>query len=142
MAKQSAWGNSQKEEIVTGKNSNLPSLFKIKAPVLPEIRIPSPFGGISLPEYELTFPRLPGFNEKNRRAMLHAIGSDVSNLIGWIPVVGDVLADVIEDMHGAEIQKILTPEENREYSKQDKVAPSTIAMARTLTKSSLKRKKI
>ena len=51
-----------------------------------------------------------------------------------IPWVGDVVADVVEDLHFAELRKILTPKEYDEFIKQDKVAPATIAMMRALTK--------
>jgi hypothetical protein len=103
-------------------------------PTLPAIPIPSPFGKISLPEYKLCFPTLPGFDDKSRRAMMHAIGIDISNILGWIPVIGDIVSDVVEDMHGAELINILSSDEYKEFLKQDKVAPSTIAMARTLTR--------
>jgi hypothetical protein len=103
-------------------------------PVLPETSIPTPFGQVSLPEYKIDRPRLPTFNEKNTRAMKQALGIDLSMIPGLIPIVGDILADVVEDLHGAELRKILTPKQYDEYLKQDKVAPSTIAMARTLSK--------
>lgn len=103
-------------------------------PTLSEITIPTPFGKVSLPEYELTLPKIPEVSAKNTSALKHAIGIDMSSVIGWIPVVGDIVADVVEDMHGAELQKLLSSDEYREYLKQDKVAPSTIAMLRTLSK--------
>jgi len=48
--------------------------------------------------------------------------------------VGDIVADVVEDLHAAELRKILTSKQYDEFLKQDKIAPATIAMARTLTK--------
>jgi hypothetical protein len=66
--------------------------------------------------------------------MKHAIAIDLSLLPGLIPVVGDVLADVIEDLHAVELKKILTSKEYDEFLKQDKISPATIAMARALTK--------
>lgn len=107
---------------------------KLWPPTLPETTIPTPFGRVSLPEHRIQRPRLPSFNDKSRSAMKHAIAIDLSMLPGLIPVVGDVLADVIEDLHAAELRKILTPKEYDEFLKQDKISPATIAMARALTK--------
>ena len=108
---------------------------KLWPPTLPRTRVPTPFGAVYLPEQKLfRLPKLPRFDEKGRNAMKHAIAIDVSMIPGTIPWVGDVVADVIEDLHGAELRKILSSKEYDEFLKQDKVAPATIAMARTLTK--------
>jgi len=66
--------------------------------------------------------------------MLHAIAIDGSMVPGLIPVVGDVVADVVEDLHFAELRNILTMEQYDEFIKQDKIAPATLAMMRALTK--------
>ena len=107
---------------------------KLWPPTLPETTIPSPFGRVSLPEHKIERPRLPSFDEKSRSAMKHAIAIDLSMIPGLIPWVGDVVADVVEDLHAAELRKILTSKQYDEFLKQDKIAPATIAMARTLTK--------
>ena len=101
---------------------------------LPETTIPTPFGKVHLPEYKVGLPKPPPFDEKSRNAMKHAIAIDASMVPGLIPVVGDVVADVVEDLHFAELRKILSPDEFDEFIKQDKVAPATIAMMRALTK--------
>ena len=108
-----------------------PKLFPL---TLPETRIPTPFGAVHLPEKKIELPKLPSLDEKSRDAMKHAIAIDLSMIPAMIPWVGDVVADVVEDLHGAELRKILTSKEYDEFLKQDKVAPATIAMARTLTK--------
>ena len=107
---------------------------KLWPPTLPETTVPTPFGSVHLPEYKIGLPRLPSLDEKTRSAMKHAIAIDISMIPGLIPYVGDVIADVVEDLHAAELRKILTSKEYDEFLKQDKIAPATIAMARTLTK--------
>jgi len=107
---------------------------KLWPPTLPETTIPTPFGKVSLPEHKVGLPKIPEFDEKARSAMKHALAIDGSMVPGMIPWVGDVVADVVEDLHFAEIRKILTPEQYNEFIKQDKVAPATIAMMRALTK--------
>jgi len=107
---------------------------KLWPPTFPETTIPTPFGRVSLPEHKIERPRLPAFNEKSRSAMKHAIAIDLSMIPGLIPWVGDVVADVVEDLHAAELRKLLTSKQYNEFLKQDKIAPATIAMARTLTK--------
>lgn len=108
--------------------------LKLWPPTLPETKVPTPFGSVSLPERKLGLPKLPPFDGKSRKAMLHAIAIDGSMIPGTVPWVGDVVADVVEDLHAAEIRKILTSAQYDEFLKQDKVAPATIAMARALTK--------
>lgn len=108
---------------------------KLFPPTLPETRVPTPFGAVYLPEKRLFEPpKLPPLNEKTRTAMKHAIAIDAVGVIGLIPWVGDVIADVVEDLHTAELRKALTPEQYSEFIKQDKIAPATIAMMRALTK--------
>ena len=103
-------------------------------PTLPKTRIPTPFGDVHLPEYKVGLPKPPSFDEKSRAAMKHAIAIDGSMVPGLIPWVGDVIADIVEDLHFAELRKILTPDQYNEFIKQDKVSPATIAMMRALAK--------
>ena len=107
---------------------------KLWPPTLPETTIPTPFGSVHLPEHKVRVPKLPPFDEKSRSAMLHAVAIDGSMVPGLIPFVGDVVADVVEDLHAAELRKILSSSEYDRFIKEDKVAPATIAMVRTLTK--------
>ena len=109
-------------------------LPKLWPPTLPETRIPTPFGAVHLPEKKIELPKLPSFNEKSREAMKHAIGIDLSLIPAMIPWLGDVVSDVVEDLHFAELRKSLTPKQYDEFINQDKIAPAIIAMARTLTK--------
>jgi len=96
-----------------------------------EIEMPTPFGLVHIPHPKLPKLGSPEIDERRGKAMAHTVAIDISGIIGWIPIVGDVVADVIEDLHGAELRKLLTPTEMNKYVKEDKVAPSTIAMIRT-----------
>jgi len=107
---------------------------KLWPPTLPETTLPTPFGKVHLPEHKVKLPKLPSFDEKSRNAMKHAVAIDGSMVPGLIPVVGDLIADVVEDLHFAELRNALTPEQYNEFIKQDKIAPAIIAMARALTK--------
>ena len=107
---------------------------KFWPPTLPETRVPTPFGVVHLPEHKIGLPKLPSLDGRTGSAMKHAVAIDLSMIPGTIPFVGDIVADVVEDLHGAELRKILTSKQYDEFLKQDKVAPATIAMARTLTK--------
>lgn len=102
-----------------------------KAPRLPELIVPTPLGTVGLPEISLPTPGLPQFNERKRKALKAAIGSDLGSLIGLIPVIGDAAGDLVEDMYGAEIRGNLTEGEYEQYKKWDKIGPSTMAMIRT-----------
>lgn len=107
---------------------------KLFPPTLPETTVSTPFGSVHLPEHKVGLPKIPEFDEKTRNAMKHAIAIDGSMVPGMIPWIGDVVADVIEDLHFAELRKILPPKQYDEFVKQDKIAPATIAMMRALTK--------
>jgi len=107
---------------------------KLWPPTLPSTTIPTPFGSVHLPEHKLGLPKPPPFDEKSRAAMKHAVAIDGSMVPAMIPWVGDVVSDVVEDLHFAELRKLLTPNQYNEFIKQDKIAPATIAMMRALTK--------
>jgi len=103
-------------------------------PTFPETKVLTPFGSVSLPEQKLGLPKPPPLDAKSRGAMLHAVAIDGSMVPAMIPFAGNLIADVIEDLHFAELRKSLTTAEYDEFIKQDKVTPATIAMARALAK--------
>jgi len=107
---------------------------KLWPPTLPLTTVPTPFGSVSLPEQKLGLPKPPPLDEKSRGAMLHAIAIDASMVPAMIPFVGDIVSDVIEDLHFAELRKSLTTTEYDEFIRQDKVTPAIIAMMRALAK--------
>ena len=96
--------------------------------------IPTPFGGsIKLPDLETPPLKLPSIpDERGMKAIGHSLGEDVAQIIGIIPWVGGILEDILEDMHHAEIAKILTPDEYKKFTEYNKIFPSAVAMIRTL----------
>jgi len=100
--------------------------------MLPEIPIPTPFGRVSFPQPEAPPLKLrPELDERRRQALGHSIGIDGTKAIALIPVVGDFIAESLGDLHRAEIQRLLTEEEHREFNKYNKVSPFTsLAMLR------------
>ena len=93
------------------------------------VRVPLPTPPILAP---------PEIDERRGGALMHAVAVDLSFFLGLIPVIGDVVADIVEDLHGAEIRRTLTPEEYNRYLREDKVAPSGLAMLRTFMRVRLK----
>jgi len=98
------------------------------------IPILTPFGKVEVPQPELPPAEPPKMTRRRHEAMKHATATTAGQILGAIPVVGDAAADVIEDLHGKELRDTLTERELAEYQKQDKVAPSVIALARTFMK--------
>lgn len=96
-----------------------------------EITMPTPFGFVHLPKVKIPKLKEPEIDERRGKALAHTVAIDISGIVGWIPIVGDIVADVVEDLHGAELRKLLTPAEMNKYVKEDKVAPSSIALVRT-----------
>lgn len=64
--------------------------------------------------------------------LYYAAIRDATDILGFIPVVGDLLSDPIEDMALREIHKTLSPEEMKEYLELSKIFPEVPAMLRTL----------
>jgi len=96
--------------------------------LLRRVEIPTPFGKVELPEFEIPLPHeRPVIDERRRRALHHAVGADIGGMIPWVGAV-------IEDLHAKELRKLLTREEFEIYSEEDKVAPSTIALIKTFIK--------
>jgi len=102
--------------------------------LIPSFKIPTPFGGtISTPPLEtppLSLPAMP--DARTAKAIGHGLGEDAAQIVGLIPWVGDILEDILEDMHHVEIKNILTAEEYRKFAEYDKSFPTTVALARTL----------
>lgn len=107
---------------------------KLFPPTFPSTTIPTPFGEVHLPEHRIGLPKPPPLEGKSLSAMKHAIAIDLSMVPGLIPMWGDVVADIVEDLHFAELRKLLTAKQYDEFVKQDKVSPATIAMMRALTR--------
>jgi len=85
---------------------------------------PTPFGKISLPAMEIPRRGLPHVDERRRRAIKHAVATDLTGIIGLIPYVGDLVGGQISDLHYAEMRKILTAQELDKFTEEDKRIPS------------------
>lgn len=96
-------------------------------------KIPTPFGGIKLPDFEtppLKLPKIP--DARAAKAIGHGLGEDAAQIVGIIPWIGDIAQDILNDLHHAEIKKILTDDEYRTFAEYNKAFPSAVALARTL----------
>lgn len=113
--------------------------FRERAPSIRERRFDTPLGRVITPEVSL--PKLGHVELKpeRREALKAAIAIDISSVIGIIPVVGDILADVVEDVYGGKLRDSLTKEEMDMYTKYDKAGPSTLAIMRTFVRSGMRR---
>ena len=107
-----------------------------KAPRLEEISLPTPFGTIKTPQLNLPNVRVLQLTPRKRDAIKAAAAIDLSSIVGLLPVAGDIVADVIEDTYGAQLETLLTPQERFLYRKYDKLAPSTVALLRSLVEAS------
>ena len=105
-----------------------------KLPIVPGINMNTPFGGVKLPELSLPKPSLPQMDDRRKEAMKAAAVIDASFLVSLIPVVGDAVADNIEDTYGEKIRETLNGDELTTYMKYDRMGPSVLAMWRALTK--------
>lgn len=100
-----------------------------KLPYLSEAKVGTPLGDIKLPSLELPYIEPPKIDARRREALKAAIGQDLSYFPGLIPIVGDIVADLVEDVFAAKIYETLTPEERKLYLEWDKKSPlSTVAM--------------
>lgn len=93
--------------------------------------IPTPFGTVHVPDIDTPPLRLPSApTREGLAAIKHGIGSDLALVVGLVPIVGDVVADILEDLHEAEIHRILSKEHYERYKEYNKTLPSSIALAR------------
>jgi len=93
--------------------------------------LPTPFGKVETPSVEMPPLKLPALEDRHKKALGHAIGVDLADIVGAIPYVGGVLADSLRRMHTEEIRKLLTPEEYNKYAKWDRTYPDVIALLRS-----------
>jgi hypothetical protein len=96
-----------------------------------ETILPTPFGKVTLPALEtppMSLPSMP--DEHAKKAIMHGVGEDLAQIIGIVPWVGAVVEDALEDMHQAEIRKMLTSEEYNKFSEYNKTLPTSLALAR------------
>ena len=102
-----------------------------RLPYLRERPIVTPFGRIKLPEVRLPELHEVELDARKREVLKAAVGIDASQAVAIVPVVGDIIADTIEDIHQEALRETLNDAEFRAYTKYDKLGPSTLAVART-----------
>lgn len=104
-----------------------------KLPRLPERGLVTPFGRVRTPE--LNLPSLAPLQPTDAQleALKAGAAIDASFPVSWIPVVGDIVADVVEDVYAEKLQESLTPQELQRYYHWDKGGPATVAVVRAIT---------
>ena len=90
-----------------------------------------PFGHVRLPEVKIPELEHLELDDRKRDIVKQAVGIDVAQVAGVVPVLGDLVADVIEDTHAEAMRDLLSDTELSTYLKHDKLGPSTMAVART-----------
>jgi hypothetical protein len=105
------------------------------ARLLPERRVPTPFGDVKMPELGLPELAVVDLAPESREAIKAAVAIDLSFAISLIPLVGDLVADAIEDTYGEKLKESLTDRQYTNYMRNDKFGPSTIAAVRALAAS-------
>lgn len=115
------------------------SFVQRSLPSLREINLPTPLGSVTTPEIGLPEISVLALDTRKREALKATLAIDFSGAIALFPGVGDAIADVIEDTYGAKLRGILTDREMGDYTKFDKLGPSTVALARVFMLESVRR---
>ncbi len=103
-----------------------------RLPMLQERPMPTPFGTVLLPEVSPpVIPRVDNVPE-SIEAMKAAAAIDLSFPISWVPVLGDLVSDVLEDVYAEKLKAVLTPQQFAAYTQHDKLGPSSLAVMRAL----------
>lgn len=104
-----------------------------KLPYFPEQNMGTPFGKVVLPELALPKIKAPEMNEGHKAALKASIGADLADVLKFIPAVGPIIAEPIQDTFMARINDALPAEEYRTYLGWEKKSPfSTIAVLQTI----------
>lgn len=105
-----------------------------KLPVIEATEIPTPLGRVRAPQLEFPSLEPPRMDDRRKHATKAAVAQDLAFVVGFVPVVGDAIADVVEDAYFRNIQETLTPAEFETYKQLDIYNPSTMAILRTFVK--------
>ena len=114
-------------------------MVRVAIPAVEETRLDTPFGTVRAPEIGLPDLKRLTLDPRKRDAVKAAIAIDASGVVGLIPGIGDIAADVAEDTYGARLRQILTPQEMNQYTRFDKLGPSTVAVVRTFMRESMQK---
>lgn len=124
-------GNGIVGKVVSSPVGRVVNKASTTLPYVKETPFPTPFGKVRLPG--LRIPELHPIilDERKRKALNYSLGIDVSGVVGIVPVVGDIVSDIIEDTYYEQIREMLSDAEVIDYVRFDKLGPSVVAMART-----------
>ena len=89
-----------------------------KLPVIGATEIPTPLGTVHAPPLEPPSLDPPQMDDRRKQAVKAAVAQDLAFIVGFVPVVGDAVADVVEDAYFRTIHETLTPEEFQTYKWQ------------------------
>mgnify|MGYP001571228124 FL=1 len=103
-------------------------------PSVEATQVPTPLGTVRTPHLEFPSFQPPQMDDRRKKATKAAVAQDLAFIVGFIPVVGDAVADVVEDIYFQNIAETLTPEEFETFKRFDTYNPSTAAMLRTFGK--------
>lgn len=98
--------------------------MRLPTGILSSRELPTPFGPVYLPSMGLPRTGLPKVDDRRKRAVKHAVATDLTGVLGLIPYVGPMVGGQIADLHFAEMRKILTKSEMDKYIEADKKVPS------------------
>lgn len=106
--------------------------MRSRLPCLEERPFATPFGTIKLPEFSP--PILPMVTDApgSIEALKAAAAIDLSFPISFVPVIGDLVADVVEDIYAEKLKAVLTAQQYTDYIRHDKMGPSSVAVMRAL----------
>lgn len=95
---------------------------------------PTPLGTIEIPTLEPPDLRLPKLDDRKKEALKAAVAQDLAAIVGVIPVVGDIFADVMEDIYFQKVHGLLRGDEFESFKRFDATSPAALAMIRTFLK--------
>ncbi len=120
-------------KVLEGPGMEVFNVLRERGPQIPALDLPTPFGGVRTGALGLPEIQAIKLDPRKREAFKATIAIDLSSLIGLVPLIGDVIADVTEDTFGAKLRDLLSTEEMNFYTEFDKTGPSTLALARAFT---------
>lgn len=106
-----------------------------QSPSVASVELPTPFGPIITPH--LTLPELspPALDDRQRQAVKAAVAMDLAAVLAFIPVVGDIIGNAIQDTYRPQLQKLLHTSEVPGFNERNKISPSTtVALLQTMVR--------
>ena len=119
---------------IDGPLSQVYEDIRNSSPHVTGLDLPTPFGQVRTPTIGLPELKRLTLDSRKREAFKATVAIDLSGIVGIIPYIGDVIADIAEDTYGAQLRELLTSEELNLYTEFDKLSPSSVALARTFMK--------